>query len=298
MLNPAQPCLAQFPGAELQRLLVLDAIQPFTGEALGKAPRLRMQRLDSGAPALLAKETGLMGIVESRLRTKRRAARNAAIEARQPAAQPHRPKGEVAQRQVPIAGALDFPRGQQDQPEHGLGHFVLRKNKLRDLADHREPGAETVIALRLVKGLEQVGLLDAHEIAGFPLDVPDLHVREDLERRAVTVLQAARARGHAPYPPTGTPKKTHQAIRFAQGKCLQDDGFRFPRRHEQSARRRCAGQTTVHRPKRAHTQKYCNYHTRTPRAILAWRISEKTMPPTAAEGNRVPFNRTAPSAPD
>src|SRR5438046_5794432 len=117
-----------------------------------------MQRLHSGAPALLAKETGLMGIVESRLRTKRRAARNAAIEARQPAAQPHRPKGEVAQRQVPIAGARDFPRGQQDQPEHGLGHFVLRKNKLRDLADHREPGAETVIALRLVKGLKQFGL--------------------------------------------------------------------------------------------------------------------------------------------
>src|SRR6266699_2554376 len=262
MLNPAQPCLAQFPGAELQRLLVLDAIQPFTGEALGKAPRLRMQRLHSGAPALLAKETGLMGIVESRLRTKRRAARNAAIEARQPAAQPHRPKGEVAQRQVPIAGALDFPRGQQDQPEHGLGHFVLRKNKLRDLADHREPGAETVIALRLVKGLEQVGLLDAHEIAGFPLDVPDLHVREDLERRAVTVLQAARARGHAPYPP----------------------------RHEQSARRRCAGQTAVLRPNRAHTQNYCNYHTRSHRATFPWKIYRKIEPGAGAKLKILPIN--------
>src|SRR5436190_796132 len=98
------------------------------------------------ATLLHAKKTGLMGIVEGRLRTKWRAARNAAIEARQPAAQPHRPKDEVAQRQVPIAGALDFPRGQQDQPEHGLGDFVLRQNALRDLADHREPGAETVIA--------------------------------------------------------------------------------------------------------------------------------------------------------
>src|SRR6266702_6497668 len=134
-----------------------------------------------------------------------------------------------------------------------------------------------------MKGLKQFSLLDAYELARFLLDVPDLDVRENLERRSVAVLQAPRPSGYAAYPSRGAPQKAHQAIRLAQGKCLQDDGFRFPRRHEQSARRRCAGQTTVLRPERAHTQKHCNYHRRTPRAILTWRISQKTMPPTTVE---------------
>src|SRR6266699_1300765 len=91
-----------------------------------------------------------------------------------------------------------------------------------------------------MKGLKQFSLLDTHQLARFLLDVPDLDVRENLERRAVAVLQAPRPSGYAAYPSRGAPQKAHQAIRLAQGKCLQDDGFRFPRRHEQSARARRA----------------------------------------------------------
>ena len=69
---------------------------------------------------------------------------------------------------------------------------MLRQNKLRDLADHRESGAETIIALGLMKGLEQLGLLDAHQLAVFLLDVPDLDVREDLERRVARRHDAQR----------------------------------------------------------------------------------------------------------
>src|SRR5216683_2244828 len=153
-----------------------------------------------------------MRVVKCRLRAKGRAESHAAVEARQPAAEPYGPEREVAERQGPIAGALD--------------------------------------------------------LAGFLLDVPDKHVKEHLERRAVTVLQAPRTSGYAAYPPRREPKKTHQAVRLAQGKCLQNDGFRFPRRHGQSARRRCAGPLAALRQKRAHTQSYCNYHTRTQRAMF------------------------------
>src|SRR5204863_9195995 len=271
-------------------------IQPLAREAFGKVPCFEVQRLHSGPAALLAKQAGQMRVVKGGLRAKGRVADDATIKPRKPATQPHRPEHEVAQRQGPISSALHFARGQQDQSEHRLRNFVLWQNQLRNLADHRQSRAEAVIALSLMKRLEQFRLLDTHQFARFPLDVPYLDVRENLERGAVAVLQPPRACGYAAHAPRRAPQKAHQAIRLAQGKCLQDDGFRFPRRHEQSARRRCAGQTTVHRPKRAHAQKYCNYHTRTPRAILAWRISEKTMPPTAVEGNTSPSSRTAPSA--
>ena len=89
-----------------------------------------------------------------------------------------------------------------------------------------------------MKGLKQLGLLDAHELSCFLLEVPELNVREDLERRAVTILQAPGSRGHAANTPGRSPEKTYQAVRLAQRKSLQDDGFRFPGRHELSARRR------------------------------------------------------------
>src|SRR5467141_3466476 len=220
ILDPGQRSFSQFPGAGLHGLMVFHVIQPLAREALGKHSRLVLQRLHSGAPALLAKEAGLMSVVKCRLCAKRRVASHATIKAWQPAAKPHRPEGKVAERQGPITGAFNFPSGQQDQPEHRLRNFVLRQNELRYLADHRQPGAEIVIALGLMKGLEQFGLLDAHEIASFLLDVPDLDVRENLERRAVAVLQAPRTRGHSAYSPRRTAKKTHQAVRFAQGEGL------------------------------------------------------------------------------
>src|SRR2546430_2481115 len=272
MLDPAQTSFAQFPSAGFYAPLQRHPIQTLAGETLGKTPRLGVQRLHSGTPAVLAKQAGLMCVVKGRFRVEWRAASNTAVKARQPTAQPHGPKGVVAQWQMPICGALDFAGGQQKQTEHGLGDFMLRQNKLRDLTDHGEPGAQTVIALSFVKGLEQFGLLDAHQIAGFFLDVPNLEVKKILGRRPVAVLKTRGAGRHAAHPPRRTSKKAHQAICFAQGKCLQDDGFRFPRRHEQSARRRCAGQTGTHRPKRAHTQSYCKYHTRTHRAMSASRF--------------------------
>src|SRR5215472_16285699 len=90
--------------------------------------------------------------------------------------------------------------------------------------------------------LERLRLLDPHQFAGLPLDIPNLDVRQDFKRRAKAVLQAPRARSNTAKPSRSATEKTNHAVRLAQRKCFQDDSFRFPGRHGQSARRRCAGQ--------------------------------------------------------
>src|SRR3989442_3832554 len=54
-----------------------------------------------------------------------------------------------------------------------------------------------------------------------------------------------------------------------QLKCLQDNGFRFPGRHDLSACRPCVERIPAPRSKRAHTRNHCKYHTRTRGAISA-----------------------------
>ena len=120
---------------------------------------------------------------------------------------------------------------------------MLRQDLFGHFADQRETGAEAVVALGLVEGLEQFGLLNAHEVARFPFDVPDLHVRQQLERGAVAVFQAARASGYTTHASRSTAQKTDQAIGLTQREGLQDDGFRFAGRHAQCRRAdRAAGE--------------------------------------------------------
>src|SRR5437762_5405256 len=132
MLDPAQTSFAQFPSAGFYAPLHRHPIQTLAGETLGKTPRLGVQWLHSHTPALLAKQAGLMCVVKGRLRVEWRAASNTAVKARQPTAQPHGPKGEVAQWQMPICGALDFAGGQQKQTEHGLGDFKIGRASCRE----------------------------------------------------------------------------------------------------------------------------------------------------------------------
>src|SRR4029077_13560839 len=95
------------------------------------------------------------------------------------------------------------------------------------------------VALSLMKRLEQVALLDAHQIARLLLDVPDLHVREYLQCGAVAIFQAPGPAGDTTHPARGTTQEAHQAVGLAQWERLQNDGFRFPGGHSWSARRRC-----------------------------------------------------------
>ena len=113
---------------------------------------------------------------------------------------------------------------------------MLGQNQLDGFADQRKAGGQLVVALRLVEGLEQLGLLDANQVARFAFDVPELHVREQFQRGAVAVFDAARASGYTPHATRTATQETDQAVGLAQREGLQDDGFRFAGRHEMSAR--------------------------------------------------------------
>src|SRR5882762_7302764 len=120
-----------------------------------------------------------------------------------------------------------------------------------------------------MKGLERFRLLDAHQLTSFLLDVPKLHVRENLERGTVAILQASGSCGHSAHAAGRPSEKADQTICLAQWKCLQDDGFRFPGRHGLSACRPCVERILAPRSKRTHTQNHCKYHTCTRGAMSA-----------------------------
>src|SRR5262249_13577378 len=64
-------------------------------------------------------------------------------------------------------------------------------------------------------------------------------------------------------------EKAHQPIRLSQRKSLQDDRFRFPGGHEQSARRRCAEPVTFLSETHAHAERKFLSHAA--RSRNAWR---------------------------
>src|SRR5882757_3593575 len=141
---------------------------------------------------LVTAQAGEYRRLKRRLGPERLATFGADIEARQPARQAHRPESEVAERENAIPAAFDLAHRKQDEPEHRLGRLVLRKNQFDGFTDERKAGRELVVALGLVEGLEQLGLLDAHQFARFAFDIPELDVREQFQRGTVAILDAAR----------------------------------------------------------------------------------------------------------
>ena len=139
----------------------------------------------------------------------------AAIKRRQPSSEPYGPEREVRERQLPGPAAIDFPCCKKKQPEHRFGNFLLGQNALGDLTNQSQARTEAIVALCSMKRLEQFALLNAHQIPGFALDVPKLHVRENLERRTVAVLQTARARSDATQPTGRTTEETNETVGLA-----------------------------------------------------------------------------------
>jgi len=82
------------PALGPHRFIELDAVEPLAGKALGENACLVVQRLHPVAAALLAEEAGLIARHKRRLQTERRIAPGAAIEPRQPPAEPHRPNAK------------------------------------------------------------------------------------------------------------------------------------------------------------------------------------------------------------
>ncbi len=98
----------------------------------------------------------------SGLGTERCAAVRAALKLRQPATEAHRPECEVSERHLPLTRPFNLLRRQQNQPEHGFRHLMFRQDQFRDFTDYGKPGAQPVVALCLVKGFEQLALLNSH----------------------------------------------------------------------------------------------------------------------------------------
>src|SRR5260370_33325280 len=107
VFDPGQRSFTQFPGAGVHRLFIRDTVQPFPRETFGKIPRLKVQWLHPGSPALLTKQPGMVRVIKGRLRSKGRVTNNATAEACQPPTQPHRPEAEITQRHPPVATTLD-----------------------------------------------------------------------------------------------------------------------------------------------------------------------------------------------
>src|SRR5450432_156138 len=208
VLDPVQRRLAKFPCGRSEHRGVLNSVQALPSESLRQLAPRQMQRTHAVSPALPAKKPGLPRRVESFGVAKHLSTLRTAFEPGQPATEANSPESEIAERQSPIARAFDLASGQQDQPEHRFGNFMLWQNLLGDLAHDGQTNAQFVVALRFVKRLNQLALLDTHQVAGFLLDVPNLHVRENFERGAVTVFDSPGAARNTPNTARRSPHET------------------------------------------------------------------------------------------
>src|SRR5207253_646063 len=127
-----------------------DLVKLLHSEDLSEFPAALTQGAHARLTTLLAKESGRLRRMKCRALAKASSTFCTPIERRQPTSQPYGPKSKIRQRQLPRSATLDFPCGKQKQPEHRLCNFLFRQNALDDFTDHRQAGAETVVALRFV----------------------------------------------------------------------------------------------------------------------------------------------------
>src|SRR5260370_7582077 len=103
VFDPGQRSFTQFPGAGVHRLFIRDTVQPFPRETFGKIPRLKVQWLHPGSPALLTKQPGMVRVIKGRLRSKGRVTNNATVEAWQPPPHPPLPECKITHRHPPAS---------------------------------------------------------------------------------------------------------------------------------------------------------------------------------------------------
>src|SRR5579863_1954060 len=163
-LDPAESGFAQLAYRLGPLFRQFDLVELLPSEQLRQFPAAFAQRPHPRLAALLAEQSAGLRKMVSRLVAKTRSTFRTAIEWRQPASQSNRPERKVRERQLPRTAPLNLPGHQEQQPEHRLRHFLLRQNALSDFANHRQPGAQAIVALRLVERLQQFTLLDAYQV--------------------------------------------------------------------------------------------------------------------------------------
>src|SRR6266478_430675 len=254
VLNPIQCCLTKFCQNSCERRHIRNSVHSLIRKSFCELPRFQAQRLHPTSPAFLTEEARVPRRLIGHLQAEWRSAGGAPVELGKPPAKSNGPEREVTKWKPPVPCSLNFPDREQDQPEHGFGCFMLGQNLLRNFAHYRQPRAQLVVALRLVKGLQRFALLNPHQISRFSFHVPYLHVGKGLEGRSIAVLYPPCTACYSAHPARGPSKKTDQAVCLAKREGLQNDGFRLPGRHELSARRRWAGRSEEASPNRAHAE--------------------------------------------
>jgi sulfofructose kinase len=109
--------------------------------------------------------------------------------------------------------------------------LTLTKNSLGNLAQQGQVNPGLIIALQIEERLNQLALVDANQLSGLTLEIPDSNIREQLKSRTESALGKPGPARHAPQPSGLTIEKTDQTISLAQRKSAQDDCFRLLERH-------------------------------------------------------------------
>ncbi len=116
---------------------------------------------------------------------------------------------------------------EQNQAELRIGRLPLAQNRVRNFADQRESHRGRVVSLHIHERLNQFALIDAHQFPGFPLEIPNADIGEQLQGRAKAIFRESRAARDAAYA-AGLPiEKTDQPVALAERKSAENNRFRL-----------------------------------------------------------------------
>lgn len=127
--------------------------------------------------------------------------------------------------------------GEQHQAKLWVGSFALTENSLSHFTEQGQSNAGLVIALHIQERLDKFTLINANQIPGFTLKIPDANMREQLQSRTEAALGQPGPFGNSAEASRLAVEKTDQTITFAQREAAQNNCFRLVERHPFFCRR-------------------------------------------------------------
>ena len=73
------------------------------------------------------------------------------------------------------------PGGQQDQPELRVCRFPFTQNRVGNFTNQGETDRGRIVLLHVHERFNQFALIDANQLPGFPLEIPNPNVRKHLK---------------------------------------------------------------------------------------------------------------------
>jgi len=128
------------------------------------------------------------------------------------------------------------PGGQQDQPELRVRRFPFTENRVGNLTDQGETDCGRIIPLNVHERFNQFALIDANQLPGFPLEIPNPNVREHLKSRAESALRKSRPARDAAHSAGLAIEKTDQPVALAERKGAKNYRLRLLEWHPLSRR--------------------------------------------------------------